>query len=299
MKLRILLSLTALLCCFAATAPATVLTGQISQLTGVAVIRSTFVRFELQNCGNNIPRVTGRSAFVPSTQDFIPNGAGTLIGNIAGNDAITCDTAGQTYYRVTVWNGNVKQYSANFYVQGVTWDITQAQALGDNPSGNITSQLPVPNTILHGSGSPLTANGTDGDFYIDTTNKLIYGPKIGGSWPNSGVSMTGTPGSNGNTILSGFGAPSNSNGNDGDFYLNLTSEALFGPKQSGAWPGSGVSLVGPTGSGGSGASIQFTTPPASSSSTCNVGTFAVDNNYYYVCSATNTWKTLPLTSFPH
>jgi hypothetical protein len=36
---------------------------------------------------------------------------------------------------------------------------------------------------------------------------------------------------------------------NGDFYLDRTAWVLYGPKASGAWPGSGTSLVGPAGPG--------------------------------------------------
>jgi len=36
---------------------------------------------------------------------------------------------------------------------------------------------------------------------------------------------------------------------NGDFYINTTAWVLYGPKASGAWPGSGTSLVGPAGPG--------------------------------------------------
>jgi hypothetical protein len=69
------------------------------------------------------------------------------------------------------------------------------------------------------------------------------------SWNQQGPA--GTNGSNGNTVLNGAGAPSNSIGADGDFYLNTSNYVLFGPKAAGTWPTTGVSLVGPAGSGGS------------------------------------------------
>jgi len=39
-------------------------------------------------------------------------------------------------------------------------------------------------------------------------------------------------------------------GNDADFYIDTTTWVLYGPKAGGAWPGSGTSLVGPTGATG-------------------------------------------------
>lgn len=53
------------------------------------------------------------------------------------------------------------------------------------------------NTVLNGTGAPATSVGNDGDFYIDTSASVLYGPKAGGSWPVSGVSLIGAPGATG------------------------------------------------------------------------------------------------------
>lgn len=58
---------------------------------------------------------------------------------------------------------------------------------------------------------------------------------------------TGPTGAAGNTIWNGTTTASNSLGQNGDFYLNTSSNVLYGPKASGVWPSTGVSLVGPTG----------------------------------------------------
>jgi hypothetical protein len=58
----------------------------------------------------------------------------------------------------------------------------------------------------------------------------------------------GAPGTNGNTILSGSGAPSTGLGANGDFYIDISSFEIYGPKTGGAW-GSGTSLVGGGGGG--------------------------------------------------
>jgi len=59
----------------------------------------------------------------------------------------------------------------------------------------------------------------------------------------------GPAGVNGNTILSGTGAPSNTLGVEGDFYLDTATALLYGPKTAAGW-GGGVSLQGPTGVNG-------------------------------------------------
>ena len=52
-----------------------------------------------------------------------------------------------------------------------------------------------------------------------------------------------------NTIRSGKGAPTNSLGADGDFYIDLLKLDFYGPKTSGHWP-SPLSLRGPAGTNG-------------------------------------------------
>jgi len=52
-----------------------------------------------------------------------------------------------------------------------------------------------------------------------------------------------------NTILNGKGAPSNSDGINGDFYIDTRSLLIFGPKANGKWPAP-QNLQGPTGPAG-------------------------------------------------
>lgn len=48
--------------------------------------------------------------------------------------------------------------------------------------------------ILSGSGAPTSGVGVNGDWYIDTTNEILYGPKASGSWPGSGINLGGSGG---------------------------------------------------------------------------------------------------------
>lgn len=113
------------------------------------------------------------------------------------------------------------------------------------------------NTILNGSGGPSeSTGGVNGDFYLDTTAKVLYGPKVNGAWPATGTSLIGpqgeqgiqgapgSQGAQGNTILNGSGAPSDTLGVDGDFYLDTGAHVLYGPKADGAWPATGISVIG-------------------------------------------------------
>lgn len=57
-------------------------------------------------------------------------------------------------------------------------------AIGDGADGR---------TVLNGSGAPDVGDGIDGDFYIDTDEWDIYGPKAGGAW-GSATSLVGPQG---------------------------------------------------------------------------------------------------------
>jgi hypothetical protein len=104
---------------------------------------------------------------------------------------------------------------------------------------------PAGSTVLSGNGGPGTTTGNNGDFYLDLSTSQFYGPKTGSGW-GTGFSMkgaSGTPGTSGNTILSGTVIPSMTDGKVGDYYLNTTNYLLFGPKTASSW-GVGKSLVG-------------------------------------------------------
>lgn len=62
------------------------------------------------------------------------------------------------------------------------------------------------------------------------------------------------------TVLGGTGIPTDSVGEDGDFYIDSASWLIYGPKAAGHWP-AGVSLIGPQGVPGADAGVT-STPPA-------------------------------------
>jgi hypothetical protein len=53
--------------------------------------------------------------------------------------------------------------------------------------------------------------------------------------PPGPIGATGRPGLDGNGILNGAGFPKSEDGKDGDFYIDVTRMALFGPKEGGVW----------------------------------------------------------------
>lgn len=59
---------------------------------------------------------------------------------------------------------------------------------------------PAGTSILNGSGAPSNGLGNDGDFYINTANYNIHGPKASGAWP-SGVSLVGPAGAGSGDVV--------------------------------------------------------------------------------------------------
>jgi len=105
------------------------------------------------------------------------------------------------------------------------------------------------NTLLSGKGAPKSTKGIDGDFYIDTSNMNMYGPKISNKWPTP-VSLKGTAGTNGTNGTNGStgatGAKgTSSTGSDG-------APGSAGPAGPAGAPGS-IGATGPAGSGSPGA----------------------------------------------
>lgn len=78
-------------------------------------------------------------------------------------------------------------------------------------------------------------------------NLTVIVTRTGGSGSHSDwtVALTGVPGAQWST---GAGAPSDANGNDGDFYLRSTG--LVYQKAAGAWASTGITLIGPAGADG-------------------------------------------------
>ncbi len=60
------------------------------------------------------------------------------------------------------------------------------------PQGNNGSPGSV---ILSGTTAP--TGGNNGDYYLNTTTKTLFGPKAGGAWPTTGLLLKGSDGSDG------------------------------------------------------------------------------------------------------
>jgi hypothetical protein len=177
----------------------------------------------------------------------------------------------QAYYNTT---------DKKAYVYNGAWNI-MAQDGSQGPQG---IQGPVGadgKSVLNGTTNPTSGVGNVGDFFINTTTNLLFGPKTAGGW-GSGISLVGptgpqgiqgeqgiqglqglqgpqglqgaqgiqgiqgSAGIDGKTVLNGTSNPTSGIGTIGDFFINTSTNKLFGPKTVGGW-GTGISLVGPQG----------------------------------------------------
>jgi Collagen triple helix repeat (20 copies) len=67
--------------------------------------------------------------------------------------------------------------------------------------------------------------------------------------PKGDPGATGPAGADGKTVLSGTGAPATDLGSDGDFYIDTSASAIYGPKTATGW-GNPTSLAGAKGDQG-------------------------------------------------
>lgn len=180
-----------------------------------------------------------------------------LSGNATQLQGRTVSATAPATNQVLAWSG-----SAWLPATGVT-----------GPTGADGSQF------YGGSGAPSSGFGKSRDFWLDTANGRLYGPKADGSWgaplqlqsgaqgpsgvtgatgpagqsytgPTGSGGVTGPSGSAGATIVAVGGTPSANVGEDGDLAFDIAGKQFFGPKVAGSWPAA-VSIAGPTGPAGS------------------------------------------------
>ena len=80
----------------------------------------------------------------------------------------------------------------------------------------------------------------------------------GAAGTNGTVGATGPAGTNGTAVLYGATNPTAATAFDGCFYINTTTNTLFGPKANGIWP-TGTSLIGPQGPQGPAGAVMTPT----------------------------------------
>lgn len=137
---------------------------------------------------------------------------------------------------------------------GAAGPVGPPGAIGDTggigPIGPVGAQGPRGAAVLSGKELPPSdqATGQDGDFYINTDNGKLYGPKAAGSW---GYPIASVYGRDGTTWYSGVADPTSTAGtNIGDYYLQAGSGDVYRIESGDAAWHRLMSLRGPSGDTG-------------------------------------------------
>ena len=85
-------------------------------------------------------------------------------------------------------SSRIQETSVSGSIQGPTGNTGPTGPTGSTGPTGPTG--PTGAQILNGSGDPSGPTGSDGDFYIDTGDNEIFGPKASGNW-GSGTSLVG------------------------------------------------------------------------------------------------------------
>jgi hypothetical protein len=135
-----------------------------------------------------------------------------------------------------VWDSQNNQYINVGNIQGPTGPQGAQGPAGPQGTAGATGA-----TGPAGPAGQTGATGTQGPIGLT-------GPagSTGSTGPQGPAGANGSNGVDGRTILSGTTNPGGALGSNGDFYINTTTNNIFGPKTSGSW-GTGTSLVGPEG----------------------------------------------------
>lgn len=141
---------------------------------------------------------------------ILKNGAASTIGHNAFSGNSHSDIYSMYNSEAYIASGNTPNPPHIEYKHGISYDVNgvvsgdvagpqgpqgETGATGpQGPQGATGPQGPAGangKTVLNGAGTPDNATGSDGDFYIDTTANMLYGPKVSGAWPTSGVKLEG------------------------------------------------------------------------------------------------------------
>jgi hypothetical protein len=107
-------------------------------------------------------------------------------------------------------------------------------------------------SLLSGTINPSASEGAQGDAYINTSTRTLWGVKSSdnGNWTDevSLIGVSGARGTTGRTILTGTVDPTSDVGKVGDYFFNSATRKMMGPKMDSQFPwGSPLWLFGQTG----------------------------------------------------
>jgi hypothetical protein len=140
----------------------------------------------------------------------------------------------------------------------------------------------IPNTILSGISAPTKTIGINGDFYIDTKNLNIYGPKKNNAWP-SAISLRGTAGTDGKAGTPGVA------GTDGKTITNASASSGAAGATGATGATGSPGLAGAVGAAGSSGSAGPAGPPGPAGSTGSTGATGASGSLGVTVSDLTPW----------
>jgi hypothetical protein len=112
----------------------------VRNIATTAPTTSITVRFQLQNCTGNIPRVISSGVIVQAQYDFKPDAAGLVTGTIYGNDEIDCGGYQNSVYAVIyLKNGIPLQPSYTYLINAESGTFNPATAV---PTSSVPAVYP-------------------------------------------------------------------------------------------------------------------------------------------------------------
>ncbi|WP_414832183.1 hypothetical protein [Afifella sp. YEN Y35] len=73
----------------------------------------------------------------------------------------------------------------------------QVRRVGDIDWVTLSATSALGQRILSGAADPASGDGHDGDYYLNTTSYVLFGPKASGAWPTPGLVLKGIQGDQG------------------------------------------------------------------------------------------------------
>jgi hypothetical protein len=145
----------------------------------------------------------------------LPSSSGSTDGTVLyglGIPAIATGNNNDTY--INTGTGIFYKKSAGTWAQ--VFSMQSGPAGPQGTAGTNGTNGADGKTILNGTTNPSNlSTGTEGDFYINTSTFMFFGPKAGGIWP-AGTSLTGADGAPGPAGAAGVAGPTGAKGDKGD-----------------------------------------------------------------------------------
>lgn len=153
-----------------------------------------------------------------------------LTGNLPGDGWIID-------FNIWVWNGTV--WNDVGPIRGPEGPDGGQGPVGDTGPPGPATPGPQGNpglSVLSGARDPATPDGVNGEFWVNTVTKFIWGPKATGVWPGAGVSLVGPAGGQGIKGDAGVAGPAGADGGYNDnIGINTGFENVDGSANPTGW----------------------------------------------------------------